>query len=146
MLIYEDQPAVAWWYKFLLGGLLTLTTVLGIVFIRVDMVGAAIMFGTTVFDGLLFFCITPRKLQIHSDRLVIVLGGPFAKTVQLSDIKSVNHTSGNSALAYPGMRFATSTGYVVEILRKSGMSVLISPTSREFFIDQLNQALKSAPQ
>ena len=144
MLLYENEALTAWWLRFLLGGILVLTLVLGIVFLRVDVAGAGVMFGVTLFDGLLFYCIMPRKYQIYTDRLVIVLGGPFRKTVNLSDIKSVGRVAGSNALGYNGLRFTTSTEYVVQILRYNGMGIVISPAARDFFIDQLNQAVKQA--
>jgi hypothetical protein len=145
MLVYEDQALTAWWIKFLLGGLLVLTLILGFVFLRIDKAGAGVIFGVTVFDGLLFYCVMPRKYQIYSDRLVIVLGGPFTKTVKLSDIKSVSRVAGSNALGYNGLRFSSSTEYVVQILRYNGMGVVISPSGRDYFIDQLNQAVKLLP-
>ena len=144
MLVYEDEALTAWWLRFLLGGVLVLTLVLGIVFLRVDIAGAGVMFGVTLFDGLLFYSILPRKYQIYTDRLVIVLGGPFKKMVNLSDIKSVRRVAGSNALGYNGLRFTTSTEYVVQILRYNGMGIVISPAARDFFIDQLNQAIKQA--
>ena len=44
---------------------------------------------------------------------------------------------------YWGIKFATSTGSIVEIVRHKGLNITISPTDREMFVEQLNQALQA---
>ncbi len=144
MLIYEDPAAADGWFRFLIGGILALTFVLGIVFLTIDKVAAAVMFAVTIFDGLLFYFIFPRKYQIYSDRLVVVLGGPFTKTIKLWGIKSVSHVAGSNAFASGGLRFANSTEYVVQIVRSDGLPLVVAPASHEYFIAQLNQAIELA--
>lgn len=47
------------------------------------------------------------------------------------------------SIAYWGNRFATSTSNVVEIVRKKGLNLIISPRNDDMFLEQLNQALLS---
>ncbi len=141
-LIYEDSARYDLWLKLILGGILACTLILGIVLLFIDLPGAWAMFGATVFDALLFNAILPRRYQVFQDRLKIVLGSPFSLSISLSTIKEVRPASGLKTFAYWGIRFATSASSVVEIVRSKGLNVVISPTNRDAFLAQLNQALK----
>ncbi len=105
--------------------------------------GALFLVYEGIFLALLFYFIMPRKLEIHQDKLRIVLGSPFAINIPLSTIKEAKKTSGTKAFVYSGVRFATSSKYVVEIVRNKGMNYVISPRNGELFLEQLNQAIKS---
>jgi len=142
-LIYEDTPKYDLWLKLILGGVLALTLILGVIFIYRDTEAAIAMFGITVFDALLFKAILPRRFQIFEDRLKILLGGPFSINILLSNIAEVKPASSRKVFAYWGIRFATSTSNVVEIVRKKGLNLIISPRNDDMFLEQLNQALQS---
>ena len=141
--IHEDRPQPAGWLKLVLGMVLVITLIMGIILISQDKVGALVMFAVTLFDAVLFYCIIPRSYQIYTDRLKIVLGGPFGMTILFKDIRSVTRVGGSNAFGSTGIRFATSNKYVVKIIRKGKMSVVISPSGGELFLEQLNQALKN---
>ena len=47
-LLYEDTPRYDWWLKLILGSTLVLTSVLGVILLFVDILGAAVMFGITL--------------------------------------------------------------------------------------------------
>jgi len=143
-LVYEDIPRYDFWLKSILGGVLALTIILGANFLAEDIEAALAMFGVTLFDALLFKAILPRRYQIFQDRVRIVLGGPFTINIPLSNIREARQVSSSKAFAYRGFRFATSTHYVLEIVRKKGLSLVISPSSGDLFLEQLNQALKAA--
>jgi hypothetical protein len=102
------------------------------------------LLGDAVIFTLIFYCVLPRKYQIYEDRLRIVLGAPFAINIPLSTIKEIRHSSGFKAFFYSGVRFATSTGYIVEIVRNKGMNYVITPRNGDLFIDFLDQAVKNA--
>jgi len=142
-LIYEDTPKYDLWLKLILGGVLALTLILGVIFIYRDTEAAITMFGITVFDALLFKAILPRRFQIFEDRLKILLGGPFSINILLSNIAEVKPASSREVFAYWGIRFATSTSNVVEVVRKKGLNLIISPRNDDMFLEQLNQALQS---
>jgi len=141
-LLYEDTPKYDFWLKLILGGVLALTLVLGVILISDDIRVALVMFGVTLFDALLFKAILPRRFQIFEDRLRILLGGPLAVNIPFSNIADAKSVSGSKALAYKGIRFATSTHYVIEIVRKKGLNLVISPSKGDTFLDELNKALK----
>ena len=144
-LIYEDSAPYDPWLKIILGSTLALTLVMGIVFLPFDVAGAYVMFGVTLFDALLFNAILPRRYQIYQDRLRIVLGKPFAVNIPFSTIKEVRPASGSKTFAYGGIRLATSSSSVVEIVRTKGLNVAVSPANRDAFLEQLTQALQAMP-
>jgi hypothetical protein len=140
ILIYEDTPKYDLWLKLILGGVLALTFILGVIFIYQDVEAAVAMFGITLFDALLFKAILPRRYQIFEDRLRILMGGPFTINIPFSNIEEAKPASGSKAFAYGGLRLATSTRHVVEIVRKKGLNLVISPSNGDMFLEQLNQA------
>jgi hypothetical protein len=143
-LVYEDTPRYDLWLKLILGSVLALTLILGFVLLPTDIVAACVMLGVTLFDALLFRAILPRRFQIFQDRVKIVLGGPLALSIPLSDISEVRSASASKVFVYWGHRFATSTRGIVEVVRKKGLSLVISPANADTFLEQLNQALGGA--
>jgi hypothetical protein len=140
-LLYEDRAPYDRWLKLTLGGTLALTLVLGLAFLAEDTAGALILLAVTAFDALLFHAILPRRYQIFTDRLRIVLGYPFAWTIPFSTIKEARSVSGSKAFFYGGIRLATSSKAVVEIVRSQGWNLVISPARRDAFLEHLTQAL-----
>lgn len=144
-LVYEDIPKYDLWLKLLLYSVLALPFILGVVLLFQDIDGAWVMFGITLFDAMLFKAVLPQRFQIFGDRVRIVLGGPFAFNIPFSNIRDVRLTSSRRVFIYRGIRFATSYRGVVEIVRKKGLSLVISPVSGDLFVEQFNQALEAAP-
>lgn len=142
-LLYEDNPKVDRWMKLMFAGIVLLFLVLGLVLLFEDIEAAFTMFGVAVFDALLFKSVVPRRYEIYSDKLRVVLGGPFALNISLSTVKEVKAASGAKAFAYSGVRFATSSKNVVEITRIRGCNYVISPLNREVFLEQANRALRA---
>lgn len=142
-LVYEDTPRYDFWLKILLCGILGLTLVLGIVLLWQSVETALVMFGVTLFDVLLFKAILPQRFQIFEDALRIDLGGPFAINIPFSNISYVKSAASSKAFVYRGIRFATSFRGVVEIVRKKGLNLVISPTHDDLFLEQVNRALES---
>jgi hypothetical protein len=143
-LVYEDTSRYDFWLKFILVGVLALTFIAGVILLYEDTVAAWIMLGATLFDALLFKAILPQRFQIFEDGLKIVLGGPFAINIPFSDIRKARRASGRKTFIYWGQRFATSSRYVVEIVRKRSMDLVISPTGGDIFLEQLKQAMEAA--
>jgi hypothetical protein len=141
--LFEDRPQLVWWLKLVLGLVLAITLVMGIVLFSFDRLAAVVMFGVTLFDLIIFYCILPRAYQIYPDRFKIVLGRPFAMTIPFKDIEEVFQTFGSNAYASSGIRFATSNKYVVEIARRGKTSVIISPAGGELFVEQVNKARRN---
>jgi len=143
-LLYEDTARTDTWLKLMLGGILVMFLVLGGVLLFQDKEDAFGMFGIAVFYALLFKIVMPQRYQIYSDKVRILLGGPFAWNIPFTTIKEVRSASGVSAFAYSGVRFATSSKNVVEIRRSRGCNVVISPANKEIFLEQASRAMKAA--
>ena len=140
--LYEDVPRYDFWLKVILGGTLALTFVVGLILISTDITAAAIMFGVTLFDALLFKTVLPRRYQIFEDRLRILMGWPFAVNIFFSNIEEAKPATSGKVFAYRGLRFATSTRHVIEIVRNKGLNIVISPSKGDTFLDELNSAIK----
>ena len=145
-LIYEDKPRYDLWLKLILAGPLATTFILGVVFFPGKQQAALVMFAVTLFDALLFHAVMPRRFQIFQDKLKIFLGRPFVLNIPLSTIREVQSVSGSKVFAYGGIRLATSTHYIVEIVRRKGLSLIISPAKADVFLEQLKQAIFSTPE
>lgn len=140
-LIFEDTPRYDAWLKFVLGGILALLFLSGVILAFEDIEASLVMFGATLFDAFLFKMVLPQRFQIFEDRLRIVLGGPFRINVPFSNIREMKRASAAKTFAYWGIRFATSSRYVVEIVRKRGLNIVISPAAGDIFLEQMNQAM-----
>ena len=138
--VFEDGPVYDKLNKYLVGGIIAIPLIIAIVLLTQDILGATIMFGVTVFDAILFWCILPKRFLVYEDRLKIVLGGPFSYTIPFRDITNVRQATKDMAWVYWGLRLGTSKKYQVEIDRKNGLGVIISPSMENEFIERLNQA------
>jgi hypothetical protein len=105
--------------------------------------GFFVLMSESAFFILLFYFIMPRKYEIYPDKMRIVLGAPFGINIPLPTIKKVKHSSGIKAFIYTGVRFATSTRTVIEIVRNKGLNYVISPQNEDIFVEQLNEAIKN---
>ena len=139
--LYEDKFEYDTWLKLLLGSVVVLLVVLVAIAAANDSGQAIAVFIAPVFVITLMYFILPRRIQIHSDRLKIILGGPLALTIPLTDIQEVKLRSGILAFIFVGMRFATSAEHTVEIIRNRGLNVVVSPSNTGEFVERLNQAL-----
>lgn len=93
----------------------------------------------------LFYIIIPRRYQILTDRMRVVLGRPVKFDLPFSTIREARPANAASAFVYWGLRMATSGQGVVEIIRRGGgLDMVISPLDRDIFLEQLNQAMLSA--
>ena len=142
--VYEDTARYDLWIKLILGTVLAATLTPLVLTSPENNAGYLVSLGTAVFVILLFWSIMPRRFQIFEDRLRIVLGKPFAINIRLSNISEAHLASGAKALISRGMRLATSTSSVVEIVRKKGLNITISPQSGDAFVRKLNHAIESA--
>ena len=143
-LIYEDRAAYDPWLRWVIAVTLGVTLVPAMAIFPFEPIGTWVLLGTTVFDALLFHAILPRRYQILSDRLRIVLGRPFAISIALTTIREARPAGGMAAMVHWGVRLATSTKSVVEIVRYRGLDFVISPVHREDFLRHLREAIAGA--
>lgn len=143
-LIYEDTPRWDWWLKVVVVTTLAATLIPGIALTLNDVPDGPALFALTAADALVFYFVMPKRYQVFDDRVRIVLGWPFGMNIPLSDIRDIRLASGSRTLVSWGFQLATSSRTAVEIVRKKGWSVTISPSDREAFLQRLNEALKTA--
>jgi Bacterial PH domain len=143
-LMYEDAPRYDRLQFVFLAIIVAATLVPGIVLLFYDTEGAAAMFGVTLLDALIFHLVFPRRYQVFDTKLRIVLGWPLCWDIKLSTIKEARPAPGIATWIYGGVRLATSSATAVEIVRQKGMGVIISPSDRQAFLEQLNRAVKLA--
>ncbi|MFC2122146.1 hypothetical protein ACFLRP_00475 [Bacteroidota bacterium] len=141
-LIYEATAAYDRWLKLFLPGVIALVLVLRVVLAPEDFEGPWLTFGLAAFYALLLHAVMPRRFLVFQDRLRIVLGRPFGLNIPFSSIKEARSVTNGKMYVYWGIKFATSAGSVVEIVRHKGLNIIISPNDREMFLEQFNQALQ----
>lgn len=152
MIIHEDRPKYDTWVKLALLFAPSIIVVL-LFLIHYKLIpseseyeakmGENILFASLIVILILYWLIMPRKYEIHEDRLKIVLGA-FSYSIELKSISEVKRTESWKVLAYKGIRFVTSAKSAVEIKRKRGKSILISPSNPELFIEVLQRTLNRA--
>jgi hypothetical protein len=138
-LVYEDIPRYDLWLKLVLGGVLAFTFILGLVLLFDNLEAAMVVFGVTVIDAFLFWTILPRRFQIYEDRIKIVFGAPLSINIPFQNIAELKAAPSSKAFFYWGLRFATSMESMVEIVRRNGLNLLISPRNGDTFIEQFNR-------
>ncbi|UCH51755.1 MAG: hypothetical protein JSV54_03080 [Chloroflexota bacterium] len=137
--VYEESPR----YDSLFKGILALPVffiLFGIYYLYIGEVEGAIgMFATTLLMFAVFWAIFPRRYQIFDSKFRIALGGPFSFTVPFSNLEAARMPEG----ATFGINFPTcfSNERTVQIIRKKGWYVNITPTDRDLFLENLNKAL-----
>jgi hypothetical protein len=145
-LIYETGSDYDRWQKLIFIAIPSIFLVIGLVMLLESTADAAALFAIAILEALLFHSIAPRKFQLFEDRLRIVLGKPFAFSISLATIKDIRPASSVKSHIYWGVRWATSSHNVVEIVRRRGWNMVISPSNRETFLEQVNDALKAYQQ
>jgi hypothetical protein len=137
--IYEDNPHYDVWVKAIMV-LPVFFVILGVYYLFTAQVESAIgLFATTLLMGAIYWVIFPRKYQILDSKIRIVLGGQFSFKVPFDTLETAGKPEGVSL----GINFATTflRQHAVEIKRKKGMNVNITPSNRDQFLENLNKAI-----
>ena len=143
MLIHEEKAEYDSWIRLIFIIPIGLFLAAIIFASKQDLEVSLVLFGEAALFTLILYFVLPRRYQIYQDKLRIVLGKPLAINIPLATIKEARHSSGFKAFIYFGVRFATSSRHVLEIVRRRGLNYVISPQNSELFLDQLNQAVNS---
>ena len=137
--IYEDRPRYDIWFKAIM--LLPVFFVLGgVIYLATGEYEASIgMFAAAVLMAVIYWAVLPRKYQILDSQIKIVLGGQFSFSIPFDNLE----TAGKPEGAVLGINFATTflSKHAVEIVRKKGMNVNITPNDRDLFLENLDKAL-----
>ena len=135
--IIEDSAARSSVIKYTIAGVVGLPLVIGCILLPFDIIAAAVMAAAALIDAAVMHAVIPKRFQIFENRLRIILGRPFSMTVFFNDIESIQQAEKDTAWAYTGIRFVTSSKFVIEIKRKSGLDIIFSPSGGEDFLDEL---------
>lgn len=141
--MYEDMPRYDRITKILIAAILGAFLVAGIVLLFYAVAAGMAVFGDTLLVALIFYFVFPRRYQVFNTKLRIVLGWPLGWDIPLSTIGGAHAAPGTTRWIYKGVRLATSSGTLVEIVRKKGVNVIISPSNKEAFLERLNDVLKA---
>ncbi len=137
--IYEDSPYYDVWIKSLIV-LPIFFVLIGVYYVYIKDVPSAVgLFGTGLLMGLIYWLVFPRKYQVMDRKLKIMLGGPFSFNIPFDTLETVGKPEGFNV----GLNFATTfiSEHAVEIKRKKGMTVNITPGNRDLFLENLNKAV-----
>ncbi len=138
-IIYEDTPRYDVWLKAIMV-LPVFFVIMGVYYLITAEVEAAIgMFALTLLMAAVYWAIFPRKYLILESKIRIVLGGPFSFNIPFDNLETARAPEGVSL----GINFATTflSKHAVEIIRKTGLKVNITPNNRELFLENLKKAL-----
>ena len=139
ILLYQDKPKYGLLLKLVL--IIPIAFLVGSLYLWLsgDISGSLALLPQAFIVGLIFWFVFPREYQIYEDHLRIDLGGPFSVKVGFKDIKTVRITSRTGLT----INFVTRiTKSYVEIVKKRGWSIAITPTAKDLFVSNVNQALK----
>jgi len=139
ILLYQDKPAYGLLLRLIVvivpGALLVGSVCL---WFSGETSGGLAMLAEAFFIALVFWFIFPRRYEVYEDHLSIVLGGHFLVKVGFQNIKTIRITSRMSFT----INFVTRiTKSYVEIVKKKGFSIAITPTSNDSFAENANLAL-----
>ena len=138
-LLYQDKPRYGLLLKLIL--IIPMAFLVGSLYLWLagDITGSLALLPQAFIIGLIFWFVFPREYQVYEDHLRIVLGGPFSVKVGFQNIKAVRITSRTGLT----INFVTRiTKNYVEIVKKKGWSIAITPTDNNTFIENANRALE----
>ena len=151
--LFEDDVKYDLWLKIILVGSVVVLFAMGIMFsvdaysrdilpeepIEDSKIGAIILFAAAVFVVLIYGAVLPRKFFIHRDRVRIKYGF-FFYNIPFSKIESYAKAKGLPLGNY--MSSSTSLKNQIEIVRKRGWKIRISPSRLDLFLEALNRAVE----
>jgi len=139
LLLYQDEPAYGLLLKLIIIVVPVILLVTSIyMWSAGESAGGLALAAEAFIIILIFWIVFPRQYQVYEDHLRIVLGGPFSVKIGFDKIKTIEVTSGLSF----GVNFATRvTNSHVEIVKKKGLSIAITPRANDSFVENANRAL-----
>jgi hypothetical protein len=139
VLLHRDKPEYGLLLKLVLIMPIGLLAAGIYLWLSGEMSGSLALLIQAVMIGLIFWLVFPREYQVYEDHLRIVLGGPFAAKVGFENVRAIRVTTSRTGLT---VNFATRiTRSYVEIVKKRGLSIAITPADNDSFVENANQAL-----
>jgi hypothetical protein len=139
LMLYQDQPVYGLFLKLIIS-IVPVAMLGGSIYLYStgESTGSLVLLIESVILSFIFWCVFPRKYQVYEDHLRIVLGGPFSVKIGFGQIETTRIT-GKQNLT---VNFVTKMAKeYVEILKKQGMSIAITPGDYAMFVENANQAL-----
>ena len=145
-------------YVFKAAGLRTLSGILVALFV-IDLAivvallivgvpsSVSLLFFVTVLPAAIVWLVIPRRFEVWRDRLIIVFPILVRWNIPFDTIASVEIARWWHAYAFMGVRLASNPGQSVDIVRVNASllrrpNIVITPESREEFIENVNVALE----
>ena len=138
ILLYQDKPKYGLILKLILIIPVAFLASSLYLYLSGDTLGSLALLPEAFIIWLLFWLVFPREYQVYEDHLRIVLGGPFSVKVGFQNIKAVRITNRTTLTINFVTRIAKR---YVEIVKKKGWSIAITPTDIDSFVTNANQAL-----
>ncbi len=132
--VHQDIPRYDLWLKVILWGVPVALATGGVVRLSMEARGAYWVLAEALFIALVFKAVMPTRYLVYPDRVRIALGGPLGMNIPFSRIRRVRR--GTAGLT-PTINFVTSARGTIQIDRMGAMSVVISPSRPDFFLEQL---------
>jgi len=139
LLLYQDKPKYGLLLKLIL--IIPVAFLVGSLYLYLsgDTSGSLALLPEAFIVGLIFWLVFPREYQVYEDHLRIVLGGPFSVKVGFHNIKAIRITSRTGLTVNLVTRIAKS---YVEIAKKRGWSIAITPSANDSFVENANRAFE----
>ncbi|UCC40624.1 MAG: hypothetical protein JSV96_04040 [Candidatus Aminicenantes bacterium] len=152
MILFEDKIKYDLWVKISLVFSIVLLLALALLFYvdgykqdliksepaKESKVAAIVLFASIAFVLLVYWAVLPRDLYILQDKIKIK-HGIYSLNFRLENIESASAASGLPLGNY--ISSITSFKNQIEIVRKKGLKLRISPCRRDLFLENLNRAL-----
>jgi hypothetical protein len=139
LLVYQDEPAYGLLLKLVIAIIPAMFLAASIYVLSLgDTSGGSALLVEAFIVGLIFWLVFPREYQVYEDHVRIVLGGPFSVKVGFDKIETIRVTS---RLSFGTNMVTRITKSHVEIVKKKGLSIAITPTANDLFVEAGNQAL-----
>jgi hypothetical protein len=142
LVVYEDTPPSDKWLRMILAIPVVIILIAGIALVLSHEDEDAIYLPAVgIAVAVIFSAIIPRKYRILDDRVEVVLGGPLKFNIPFKTIKGTRNTTWKSV----GINFPTTLNskYGLQIVREKHMSVNITPSDRQAFIENLEKAMSN---
>jgi hypothetical protein len=139
ILLYQDNPEYGLLLKLIL--IIPVAFLVASIYLWLsgETIGGLALLIEAFVVGLIFWFAFPREYQVYEDHLRIVMGGPFSVKIGFQNIKTVEITNRTSFT----INFVTRiTKNYVEIIKKKGLSIAITPTDNILFVENANQAFR----
>ena len=140
-LIYQDKPRYDIWMKAIMALPLFFVVIAALYLASNEPEAAIGMFGTAALMAAIYWAVFPRKYRIFDSKVRIVLGGPFSFNIPFDNIETAKAPEG----ATVGINFASSfsSKNAVQIVRRKGLNVNMTPGNRDLFLENLDKALNN---